>query len=84
MAAAIAPLADGAVVETETFVAIPYVGFDGRAVANPFAVARRDRLPPEQHLGYALTWWGLAAALVAIYFAVHVNAGRLRFGRGGG
>ena len=36
-----------------------------------------DALPPARHLGYALTWYGLAVVLVVIYFAYHANAGRL-------
>jgi surfeit locus 1 family protein len=60
------------------YLASSYVGADGRAVANPFARANgADALPPERHLGYAFTWYGLAAALLAIYFSYHANAGRL-------
>jgi surfeit locus 1 family protein len=36
-------------------------------------------VPPGQHLGYALTWWGLAIGLVGVYLVIHVQAGRLRF-----
>ena len=38
-------------------------------------------VPPGQHLGYAMTWWGLAIGLFAIYLLMHVQAGRLRFTR---
>ena len=49
------------------YLAAAYVGADGRAAANPFALPPGvDPLPPERHLGYALTWWGLAFALVCI------------------
>ena len=34
-------------------------------------------VPPERHLGYALTWWGLAGALLVVYVAFHIRAGRL-------
>ncbi|GLK52982.1 MAG: hypothetical protein CMH94_00405 [Oceanicaulis sp.] len=34
--------------------------------------------PPSRHLGYALTWYGLALALVGVYAAFHVARGRLR------
>ncbi len=68
-------------VNTATYVALPYIGDDGRPVPNPFVLGRLDPTPPAQHLGYALTWWGLAIALVGVYFAYHVSAGRLRFGR---
>jgi len=33
------------------------------------------------HLGYALTWYGLAAALFAVYIAVHIGSGRLAIRR---
>jgi len=68
-------------VETASFVALPYIGADGRPIPNPFVLGRMDNTPPAQHLGYALTWWGLAIVLIGIYFAYHVSAGRLRFGR---
>jgi surfeit locus 1 family protein len=64
------------------YIAASYVGEDGRAVANPFALAPgADALPPARHLGYALTWYGLALVLLAIYFAYHVSVGRLAFQR---
>jgi surfeit locus 1 family protein len=63
---------------TNYYVASSYVGADGRATPNPFALANgADVLPPARHLGYALTWYGLALVLLVIYFAYHVNAGRL-------
>ena len=37
--------------------------------------------PPARHLGYALTWYGLALALVGVYLALHAARGRLRLGR---
>jgi surfeit locus 1 family protein len=59
-----------------------YIGEDGRAVSNPFALARgADALPPARHLGYALTWYGLAIVLLGIYFAYHVSVGRLALKR---
>lgn len=62
------------------YIAAAYVGADGRAAANPFAVAPgADALPPARHLGYALTWYGLALVLLVIYFAYHVSVGRLSF-----
>ncbi len=33
------------------------------------------------HLGYALTWYGLAVTLLGVYIAVHIKAGRLGFRR---
>lgn len=62
------------------YIAAAYVGADGRATPNPFARAPgAEALPPERHLGYALTWYGLALALVVIYFAYHRSVGRLSF-----
>jgi len=34
---------------------------------------------PNNHLQYAITWFGLAAGLTGVYFAYHVSKGRLRF-----
>ncbi len=46
---------------------------------NPFARLRMDdALPPQRHFGYAITWWGLAIAMVAVYLAFHHQKGRLR------
>ena len=33
------------------------------------------------HLSYALTWYGIALALIGVYGAFHYQAGRLQFGR---
>lgn len=44
--------------------------------ADPLAA---QLLRPETHIGYALTWFGLAIALVALYIAMHVVRGRLSF-----
>lgn len=61
------------------YIAGAYVGADGRATPNPFALARgADTMPPARHLGYALTWYGLAAVLIVMYFAYHASSGRLR------
>ena len=38
-----------------------------------------DPLPPERHIGYALTWWGMAIGLLVVYLALHHSQGRLRF-----
>ena len=64
------------------YLAVDYLGPDGARTPNPWAQpALRDPLPPERHFGYAITWWGLAAALLGVYAAYHVKAGRLSFGR---
>lgn len=39
------------------------------------------RTPPATHIGYAVTWFGMAVALVVIYGVFHARAGRLRFGK---
>ena len=52
------------------------------AVAAGTSVTRAaDAMPPARHLGYALTWYGLALVLLAIYFAYHISVGRLAFAR---
>ncbi|MEM1389756.1 MAG: SURF1 family cytochrome oxidase biogenesis protein [Pseudomonadota bacterium] len=51
-----------------------------RQADNPYAYEQtRDPLPPERHLGYALTWWGIAIGLIGIYVVMHQSTGRLRF-----
>jgi surfeit locus 1 family protein len=61
------------------YVAAPYIGPDGATAPNPYAAPNAgDPLPPERHLGYAITWWGLAAALLGVYVVYHVKTGRLR------
>ncbi len=53
-----------------------------REIENPYAnPALADDLPPSRHLGYALTWYGLALAMIGVYFALHVARGRLKFGK---
>lgn len=37
--------------------------------------------PPSQHLGYALTWFGMAIVLIIFYGLMHMRAGRLSFTR---
>jgi len=49
-------------------------------IDNPQAdPALADPLPPARHLGYALTWWGMALALLIMYFVYHATTGRLTF-----
>ena len=58
-------------------------GVETSPIENPFAnPAHLDDLPPQRHLGYALTWFGLAAALIGVYVALHMARGALVFGRG--
>lgn len=52
-----------------------------RMLDNPYAAPKPiDPLPPARHLGYALTWWGLAFALLGVYIAFHMSRGRLGIG----
>ncbi len=39
------------------------------------------RVPPERHIGYSVTWFGLAISLAVLYVAFHIRAGRLTFGK---
>lgn len=39
--------------------------------------ASLSQTPPAKHLGYAVTWFGLAASLLLVYLALHVQRGRL-------
>ncbi|TGY87191.1 SURF1 family protein [Marinicauda algicola] len=36
-------------------------------------------VPPERHVGYAITWFGFAFALIVVYGAFHAARGRLAF-----
>ena len=45
--------------------------------------ARTETNLRNSHLGYAITWYGIACALIGVYLSFHHQAGRLRFGRGG-
>ena len=60
----------------EEIYAAAWVGRDDGRV--PPALAQT---PPERHLGYAVTWFTMALALIGIYLAYHAHAGRLRFRR---
>jgi surfeit locus 1 family protein len=54
----------------------------GSVTPNPYADSKgANQIPPERHLGYALTWWGFGLALLGVYIGMHVRAGRLRFKR---
>jgi surfeit locus 1 family protein len=54
----------------------------GTMTPNPYADSKgANQIPPERHLGYALTWWGFGLALLGVYMGMHVRAGRLRFTR---
>ena len=50
------------------------------AVADDGLPAVLAQTPPSRHFGYALTWFGLALALVGVYLALHIGQGRLKLG----
>ena len=60
------------------------LGVNAERVATVWARADRGlpqslaQTPPSRHFGYALTWYGLALALVGVYLAFHIARGRLR------
>ena len=43
--------------------------------------AHLTQTPPERHVGYAVTWFLMSAALIGIYLLFHVRTGRLTLGR---
>jgi surfeit locus 1 family protein len=63
--------------------------FGGGTIDNRFYLAvmpetmpaHLTRTPPATHIGYSVTWYGMAIALVVIYALFHARAGRLRFGK---
>lgn len=74
-------------VEARVFEPETLLRTDGPApvpVDNPFLRPElADPLPAERHFGYAITWWGLAIALIGVYLALHHQRGRLRFRKTG-
>ena len=51
-----------------------------RETDNPYlSLKPMDPLPPQRHFGYAITWWGLGLALIAVYIALHISRDRLTF-----
>jgi surfeit locus 1 family protein len=65
--------------------AVDQPGLDTRFILTPFTGTPDflARTPPETHIGYAVTWFGMAAAFAVIYALFHARAGRLRFGKTG-
>ncbi|MEZ6030509.1 MAG: SURF1 family protein [Hyphomonadaceae bacterium] len=56
---------------------------DTRLIVTPFSGVPDflSRTPPATHIGYSVTWFGMAIAFLVIYAVFHVRAGRLRFGK---
>jgi len=76
---------------------VTHLGLDGVAESEFYAATVRTsdkiELPiaartktnlRNSHLGYAITWYGIACALIGVYLAFHHQAGRLTFGRNTG
>ena len=52
----------------------------GNPTPNPWADSKgASYIEPARHLGYALTWWGLAISLIGVYIAMHIKAGLITF-----
>ena len=47
------------------------------ALSDGAPPAYLTQTPPERHLAYAITWFGMTLALLAVYFAYHIQVGRL-------
>ena len=75
---------------------VSHLQLDGQAETAIYAAALRTsdeiRLPigartetnlRNSHLGYAITWYGIACALIGVYLAFHFQAGRLTIGAWG-
>ena len=61
------------------------VVIDADATPNPGGWPRGGQTVVEfrnQHLSYAVTWFGLAACLLGVWLAFHISKGRLVWGRG--
>ena len=51
------------------------------ALSDGAPPAYLTQTPPERHLAYAITWFGMVLALLAVYFAYHIQVGRLTWRR---
>lgn len=47
------------------------------ALSDGAPPAYLTQTPPERHLAYAITWFAMMLALLAVYFAYHIQVGRL-------
>lgn len=65
--------------------ALGIANLDARYVVTPLTGMpdHLTRTPPSGHIGYAITWFGMAIGLLVIYGLFHARAGRLRFRRQG-
>jgi surfeit locus 1 family protein len=72
-----------------------WIWFDAKAMASALGLTEVDHryiltalnglpdylatTPPSRHVGYAVTWYGMALGLLVVYALFHMRAGRLRF-----
>jgi surfeit locus 1 family protein len=66
-----------------TGLAVPPILIEADATPNPggWPMGGQTRVDfPNDHLQYAITWFGLALALLAVYLLYHRSHGRLSFG----
>ena len=69
--------------ESATGLDVPPVVIEADATQNPggWPLGGQTRVDfPNDHLQYAITWFGLALALLAVYLLYHRSHGRLSFG----
>ena len=62
---------------------VPPILIEADATPNPggWPLGGQTRVDfPNDHLQYAITWFGLALALLAVYLLYHRSQGRLSFG----
>jgi len=65
----------------------PLWGLDPAQLDDQWWLVRSDgtppayltQTPPERHLAYAITWFVMSVALLVVYLAFHISAGRLRW-----
>ena len=50
----------------------------GEKLTLPIGVDGKPKFR-NQHLSYAITWYGLALSLLFVYFSYHLSSGRLIF-----
>ncbi|ACT58724.1 SURF1 family cytochrome oxidase biogenesis protein [Hirschia baltica] len=68
--------------EDSLFVTKPnFLNTDIVLLASNGLPADLTQTPPSKHIGYSLTWYGMAIALFVLYLAFHIRAGRLSFGK---
>jgi surfeit locus 1 family protein len=72
----------GAIANADGVTLAAPIVIEADATPNPGGWPRGGQTRVEfrnEHLQYAITWFGLAAALIGVYIAYHVSRGRLRW-----